>query len=130
MHCSEIPVNKASGVVFTLTDYSMNREEDQYLIDILTSSYEKVYFGLQGTRDLKYFETLSNIENIKIVTPSVKAYSELLSNGNIDYIGTRLHAGIYAMQHKVRSIIVVADIRVADMAETYNIIQFYAVTKI
>ncbi len=120
-HCSEIPVKKAPSVVFTLTDYAANRETDQYLIDVLTRTYETVYFWPQGTRDIKVFESLNNTENIKMITPSVKAYSDLLSKGNIDYVGTRLHAGIYAMQHKVRSLILIVDNRAADMGETYNI---------
>ena len=32
-----------------------------------------------------------------------------------------MHAGIYAMQHKVRTVILAVDNRAADMAETYNL---------
>ena len=45
----------------------------------------------------------------------------MLNEGNIDFVGTRLHAGIFAMQHKVRSVILAVDNRAADMAETYNL---------
>ena len=36
-------------------------------------------------------------------------------------MGTRLHAGIYAMQHKRRSIIINVDNRAKDMARTYGL---------
>ena len=70
---------------------------------------------------MSYFQTLSNIENIRVISPSVQAYKTLLSEGNIDFVGTRLHAGIYAMQHKVRTVILSVDNRASDMAETYNL---------
>ena len=120
-HCQQIPTKKASRVVFTISDYAIDRENDQRLIDMLNRLYETVYFWPQGTRDIKYFQTLSNIENICVVSPSVQAYGALLSEGDVDFVGTRLHAGIYAMQHKVRSVILAVDNRAADMAETYNI---------
>jgi hypothetical protein len=120
-HCADIPTAKAERVVFTLTDYSVDRENDQRLIDTLKKLYGEVYYWPQGTQDAKYFASLENTEGITVLTPSVKAYSELLSQGNIDYIGTRLHAGIYAMQHKIRSVILIVDNRAKDMAETYNI---------
>ena len=119
--CRQIPTQKAKRVVFTISDYSMERVSDQKLIDILNRQYDEVYFWPQGTRDMKYFQTLSNIENIQVVSPSVKAYDTLLNEGDIDFVGTRLHAGIYAMQHKVRSVILSVDNRASDMAETYNL---------
>lgn len=120
-HCAQIPVKKASRVVFTLTDYAVDRANDQNLIDILNRRYDKVYFWPQGTRDMKYFSSLSHTDDICVITPSVQAYGALLKEGDIDFVGTRLHAGIYAMQHKVRSVILSVDNRAADMAETYNL---------
>ena len=120
-HCSQIPTKKAKRVVFTLTDYAVDRASDQRLIDILNLQYDAVYFWPQGTRDLNYFKSLTNIEHIHIISPSVQAYGALLDEGDIDFVGTRLHAGIYAMQHKVRSVILAVDNRAADMAETYNL---------
>lgn len=120
-HCSQIPTQKANRVVFTLTDYSVDRVNDQRLIDMLNRQYDEVYFWPQGTRDMKYFESLEHVENIRVISPSVAAYDRLLCEGNIDFVGTRLHAGIYAMQHKVRTVILSVDNRAADMAETYHL---------
>ena len=120
-HCRQIPTQKARRVVFTLTDYSKDCVHDQNLIDILNRQYEEVYFWPQGAQDMAYFQALAHTENIRVITPSVAAYGAILQEGNVDFVGTRLHAGIYAMQHKVRAVILAVDNRAADMAETYNL---------
>ena len=119
--CKEIPRKKADKVVFTLTFYNKDLEVDQKLIDILNKNYKEIYFWVQGSEDLEYLNSFNGIKNIKIVNPTLDAYRELLEKGDIDYVGTRLHAGIYAMKHKVRSIILAIDNRARDMSETYNI---------
>lgn len=119
--CKDIPSEKAEKVIFTLTDYRKNREKDQELINILVKSYKKVYFWIQGSEDFEYFNSFENIKNIELINPNLASYEKILKQRNIDYVGTRLHAGIYAMQHKVRSIIIAVDNRSLDMKETYNI---------
>jgi polysaccharide pyruvyl transferase len=119
--CKTLPKVKAKNVVFTLTDYETDAARDQKLIDTLVENYDIVHFWIQGIRDLDYFRTLQNTEKIKLVGPSVLAYKNILLSGDIDYVGTRLHAGIFAMQHKVRSIILIVDNRARDMQKTYNI---------
>ena len=120
--CKGIPRKKARDVVFTLTDYKRDEEKDKQLIDILKNHYNTVHFWIQGSRDLEYFKTLDNTDDIELIPPNLEAYEELLKRGNIDYVGTRLHAGIFAMRHKVRSIIIVIDNRARDMQETYNLV--------
>lgn len=119
--CKTIPQTKSKDVIFTLTDYEIDREKDQQLIDTLIKHYETVHFWIQGSKDLEYLQSLQNTNTIKLVNPNLEAYSEVLSQGNIDYIGTRLHAGVFAMQHKVRSVILIVDNRARDMQKTYNI---------
>lgn len=120
--CSSIKREKSDEVVFTLTDYCKNRTQDQLLIDILKKNYKKVYFWVQGTGDYEYFKSFKNTNNIVVIMPSLMEYRALLEKGGIDYVGTRLHAGIYAMRHKIRSIIISVDNRVRDMKETYNLV--------
>lgn len=121
-HCAKINTKKRDNVIFTLTDYCQNIEKDQKLIDILNKNYKQVYFWVQGSEDLKYFKSFKNIENIKIVSPNITSYKNILLTKNVDYIGTRLHAGIYAMQHFVRSIIISVDNRANDMNKDYNLV--------
>jgi hypothetical protein len=119
--CAKIPSKKANNVIFTLTDYSKDKTMDQVLIDTLIGNYQTVYFWIQGTEDLEYLNSLKNIENIRLVNPNLESYSEVLNRKDIDYVGTRLHAGIYAMQHMTRSIILIIDNRTRDMQESYGL---------
>lgn len=121
-HCAEIPKYKAKTVIFTLTDYCKDIEKDKKLIDILKNNYKKVYFWVQGSGDYEYIQKITDINSINIIGPNLDDYKEILTSGDIDYVGTRLHAGIYALQHKVRSIILAVDNRALDIKETYNII--------
>lgn len=120
--CATIPQKKAQKVVFTLTDYCMDPENDQKIIDILKSNYDTVYYWVQGSDDLDYLQSLKNTDGIKIISPSLDSYEQVLNSGNIDYVGTRLHAGIFAMRHKVRSVILIIDNRARDMKDTYNLV--------
>lgn len=118
--CREIPTKKAKSAVFTLTHHSKDIKNDQLLIDILKKNYQEVYFWIQDAEDLRYFNSLKNTENILIVPPAVDEYERILS-ADVDYVGTRLHGGIYAMRHKKRTIIISIDERAQGMSETYNI---------
>lgn len=119
--CTQIPHQRQSKVIFTLT-YNNPSPEDKVLIDILSSEYDKLYFWIQGFGDLDYLKTLTDISNIEIIGHSLSAYEHILDNGeDYDYVGTRLHAGIFAIRHKVRTIIISIDNRAEDMKETYNL---------
>ncbi|MDG5472615.1 polysaccharide pyruvyl transferase family protein [Jeotgalibacillus sp. ET6] len=120
--CSKIPTNKAKSVVFTLTHHTKDLINDQLLIDTLNNNYEIVYFWVQDKEDLSYFNSLRNIRKIKIVSPTLEAFENVLAM-DIDYIGTRLHGGIFAMRHKKRSIIIEIDERARGMSATYNLNQ-------
>ncbi len=119
--CKEIPQTKASKAVFTLTDYERSKMYDQKLIDILKKEYEELYFWVQGAFDLEYFRSFNNTEGIHIISPEVDNYSEVLNLPDLDYVGTRLHAGMFAMQHKKRAIILAFDNRVRDMQAAYDL---------
>ncbi|KWU54362.1 capsular biosynthesis protein [Bacillus mycoides] len=118
--CRGIPSEKSESVVFTLTHHSKNREKDQLLIDTLNKSYGNVYFWIQDADDFEYLKTLEGIQDIKIIPPTIEAYEKIL-NTAVDYIGTRLHGGIFAMRHKKRAIIISIDERAKGMGETYNL---------
>lgn len=118
--CNEIPTKKTNSVVFTLTDYSRDIDSDQKLINILKENYEKIYFWPQGSGDYEYFNTFENLSGIEVIPPTVEEFSSILNN-DIDYVGTRLHGGIYGMKHRRRSIIIAVDHRAREMNKSYNI---------
>lgn len=114
-HCAEIPAEKADSVVMTLTDYKPHKEKDNYLYQILLRRYKKVYLWLQGSGDYAYAKELFN-NKVEFVDPSLKAFDDILSSSDsLDYVGTRLHAGIRALKHKRRSVIVSVDNRATEM---------------
>ena len=117
--CAEIPNQKSNRVIFTLTSYESDKKNDQLMIDILLNNYEEVYYWPQSLRDAEYLQSFKNIEKIKIVAPNLAAYDEIL-NTNIDYVGNRLHGGIFALQHKCRTIIISIDYRAEEMSDTYS----------
>ncbi len=116
--CQQIPVKKAKRCVFTVTarpaDCSV-REEEQEMLNILLRNYSEVFFWIQGDKDLDYFHRMRNTEQVKVIPPSVGAYDALLNQDDIDYVGTRLHGGIYAMRHKKRAIIIAIDERAREI---------------
>lgn len=119
-HCNAIPKGKAEKVVFTLTDYCKDIQNDLLMISILKKCYKELYFWVQGANDIDYFNDICKDDSIKIVSPNLQAYENIL-NQDIDYIGTRLHAGIFALQKKKRSIIIAVDNRAKDMDESINL---------
>ena len=120
--CKSIPTKKASNVVFTLTASTHPLPTDQQLIDILQRNYNHIYFWVQGDKDLDYFGHFHNTDNIKVIAPTKDAYERILQSDDLDYVGTRLHAGIYAMRHSKRSIIIVIDERAREINKSNNLV--------
>lgn len=114
-HCREIPVSPASSVVFTLTAWRQDRTKDHLLICLLKKLYRRVYFFAQMREDMDYFESF-NEGGVFIITPSLTGFDTVLMNEEIDFVGTRLHGGIRALQKKKRSLIIAVDNRAAELS--------------
>ncbi len=122
-HCDKIPNFKGDDVIFTLTDYNKNPSADLALINCLTNNYKKVFFWPQGDADLKYFLDIISTNSIEILGGNLYDFDKLLSSHNsLDYVGTRLHAGIRALQNKRRSIIVGIDNRASEKSKDFNLV--------
>lgn len=109
-HCTQIPTRKADKVVFTITAGNFD-QRDQEMLDILLRNYKEVYFWPQGHEDYKRFMKMNNTENVYVLQASKDAYDKYLTENDTDYVGTRLHGGVYAMRHKRRAIIIAIDER-------------------
>ena len=117
-HCKMIPKTKAKKVILTLTDYNRDYKKDKELFEILEKNYEAIYFWPQGSEDLEYINELLNIQkNYKIISPNLETYEDFLQSNECDFIGTRLHGGIKALQNKKRTIIIGVDNRAIEMSE-------------
>ena len=76
---------------------------------------------MQGTGDYEYVQSLKCGNNIVFLSPRLDAYNEILDKGNIEYLGTRLHAGIRALQKGIRSFIIAIDNRSREMHKDFGI---------
>lgn len=120
--CKKIPKTKSDSVVFTLTFYTKDKKNDKALIELLQHEYKNVYFWPQCIGDLDYFNSMLIKDNkVSIIAPNLSSYKNFLSETNTDYVGSRLHGGVYSMHHFRRSIILEIDYRVREMKKTYNL---------
>lgn len=114
-HCANIPTKKSDNVVTTLTNYNTNYDYDNELIKILLSNYKNVYVWLQAIEDYAILKKSPWFNRLHIIPSSLKAYDNLLKE-NIDYVGTRLHGGIRALNMGKRTIIIAVDNRAVEIS--------------
>jgi len=112
-HCSQINPKKRDTVVTTITDYMRDPEKDRQLFDILKRHYQRVYVWIQGAKDKPYIESLTT--DVQYIPPKLAAFDSFLRDEPCDYVGTRLHAGIRALQKKRKAIIIGIDNRALEM---------------
>lgn len=115
--CRTIPVKKANDVITTITDYRRDPVNDKLMLETLCRNYQNVFLWPQGKNDEEYLESLEISERIILLPRTIEGYESKLVEGNIDYVGTRLHAGIFALNHRVRSLIIMVDNRAVEIAE-------------
>lgn len=116
-HCASIPQSKATNVVCTVTDYSRDPQNDKAMLDTLLQMYDKVYLWLQGRDDPDYLRELGYHDSVILIEPTLEAYDAVLSQQDLDYVGTRLHAGIRALSKGHRTLVVSIDNRAACISE-------------
>ena len=119
-HCSEIPSEKSDSVLVTFTQYNQNEQFDSQVVDLLKIKYDKIYFWIQQSKDYPYMQKICGNTAVYL-KPTLKALDEFLSNHDVDYVGTRLHCGIRALQHKKRALILAVDNRATEIAKDTNI---------
>lgn len=124
-HLSQIPTSKSDTVVTTITNYYQTPEYIQMyeeMLQNLLQSYRHVKLWIQAKEDFDIFNRLSvrNSNRIELISPNLDALDVELSK-NVDYIGTRLHAGIRALQYKNRTLIIELDNRAHEIAKDTNL---------
>lgn len=120
--CAKIPKKKAKNAIISVSGYNeqRNEEKDQQMIDIVNKNYDTVYAWIQTAVDEDYLMHFKGVKNIKCIY-SLNKFKETILLDNVDYIGTRLHGGIFAMQNECRSIIISIDERARGFHQTNNI---------
>ena len=119
--CSYIPKEKSDDVITTITDYDKDPDNDTAMIDILLKNYKNVFVWIQGKEDLEYISRLNYIGKVNVLDISFQEYTLFLKNHSIDYVGTRLHGGIHAINCKKRSLIISIDNRAEEMGRDFNL---------
>lgn len=121
-HCSKIPVSKAKNVITTLTSYKRDIEKDSWLLNTLAAKYEDVHIWVQGLEDVDYMEELDiDKSRFKLIPPTLTHFNKALMQEDVEYVGTRLHAGIRALQLKKRCVIVAVDNRALEISRDTNL---------
>lgn len=120
-HCSQIPYKKSNQVVTSLTYYKPDIQRDRYMFYVLKENYEKIYLWIQQADDYEYFLSLGIDFHVEIISPQLAKYEHLLSTHDIDFIGSRLHGGIHALNYKKRSLIIGVDNRAKEINKDTNL---------
>jgi hypothetical protein len=119
-HCIGIPKEKAPSVVTALTGYHPDEAADRALLNLLKKHYKEVIFWVQQPEDMAYGLSLSD-GSMKFMSPNLATYSDFLKNNHVDYIGSRLHGGIRALQLRKRSLILAVDNRALEINKDTNL---------
>lgn len=124
-HLSESKIkyskSKSDMCVFSLTDYDKSPKEDLELINQLSLLYgDNIILWPQGAGDLNYAKSLGYTG--KYIEPNLDSYIRFLENTqSVDYIGTRLHAGILALEYGLNTLIIAIDNRAIEISKDINL---------
>jgi polysaccharide pyruvyl transferase WcaK-like protein len=111
---------KPSHLICTLTYYRRNKKRDTRFLELVAQqSVElgcKTFFWPQSRGDIDYFHLL-NVDRgqFEILPSSLSEFESLLSGGAV-YVGTRLHAGIHALNNGVPAFIFAIDNRALEIS--------------
>ncbi|HPZ84607.1 MAG TPA: hypothetical protein PL064_14300, partial [Thermogutta sp.] len=106
-------------VLATVTNYRRDPESDARFIRLLQEAYEAVYLWPQGLGDGDYVRALGF--RLNELGAGLGALDEFLREVHCDYVGTRLHGGIYCLNQGKRSLVLSVDNRAAEMCPEVGI---------
>ena len=120
--CERIPRRKAGSCIVSVSgfDAQADREKDAGMLEIVSRNYKKVWAWIQTVRDEEYLASLPGSERFPRLC-SLSRFREVLLQGDADYVGTRLHGGIFALRHGCRAIVISIDHRAEGMHQANNL---------
>ena len=120
--CESINPKKQKDVIISLSGNRAlkNPSADKQLLLQINKVYDRKYFWIQTIHDEKYLNSLMPNHDYKLLY-SLKKFAEVCESGCVDYIGTRLHGGIFALQHRVRAFIISVDHRAEGFRDSFNL---------
>ena len=105
--------------VFTLTDYRPDRVRDHILIRALSHTYRHVHLWPQSEKDSIRAQSLRLPRNVHTSPRGLGALETSLEGR--DYVGTRLHAGVRAMQLGSPALVAAVDNRAIEIGRDTNL---------
>ena len=98
-------------------------QQDVKVLQSLMAQYSEYAFSEKNRKKKEMHIALNDLKMTKPVQVvySLKKYSQLLSCKNLDYVGTRLHGGVFALQHQVRALVISIDHRARGFHESNNL---------
>jgi hypothetical protein len=112
---ARIPASRAPEAVVTVTAYRNRPAEDAAFLRRVTESYRKVWFYPPMQSFISHRERIG-FGDLPRIRATTAEYTRFFAENDIDYIGSRLHGGIRALQTGKRSLILQADNRARDIA--------------
>jgi polysaccharide pyruvyl transferase WcaK-like protein len=122
-HCSAVPEGKSDVAVVMLTAYRRDSSGDAAWLQQVAGRYRRVYFWSQMADDLAYMKSFG--VDHEVLAPNNQALDHFLENNDCDYIGTRLHGGIRALQYKRRAAIMAVDNRAREIGKDTGLPVFH-----
>ncbi len=113
-HCAAIPHERAPRVMTTLTGYAADAAHDRAFIQLLRRHYSEVLLWPQQPEDVAYCASLDQA-GVRLIRPNLAEFTDFLRNSHVDYVGTRLHGGIRALQLGKRALILAVDNRAVEI---------------
>ena len=104
---------RAGTVVMTVTDYHRDAAADTALHGLLKQCYDRILIWPQGRKDESYLKQLRL--DSEVIAPTLAELDHVLA-GDVDYVGTRLHAGVRALQNGRRATVIAVDNRAPEIA--------------
>jgi hypothetical protein len=115
-HCARIPRALATNVIITLSAWREAPSADRAFVEVLRRHYKRLFFFCQSQEDYRYFASFG-WEDITPISPTLKGYDQFLEGHDVDFVGTRLHGGIRALQKGRRALVLVVDNRATEIAK-------------
>lgn len=106
-------LGRSHRVLFTVTDYSPAPRLDRGIVRLLRRRYDEVQVWPQGDGDEAYLRRLRLPRDVRVAGRGLDALSTALQAS--DYVGTRLHAGIFAAANGRPSLVVAVDNRAIEI---------------
>jgi hypothetical protein len=118
--CRAIPASKGRDAIFAVTHYRPAPAQDRAVFDLLKRHYRRVFVWPQQSGDIPYLRSIG-ITDFQSIKADLAAFDRVLDEGDVDFVGARLHGGIRALQRGRRSLIIPVDNRAIEISRFTNL---------